>query len=247
MCKLGIDTRGGTIAYAAFVKALKESVDWACGELGTDYIDILVLNREDPEVPLEESIQALHEIVQAGKGRHIGLSEFSAANIRKAAAVAPIACVEMEWSIMSRDIEEKIVPACRELGIALVAYSPLSRGLLTAAYAEAPEDWRASLPRFTGENMDHNKNLVAALRKIAEEKGCSVGQLALAWVHAQGDDVFPIPGTTSLENLAKNLAAVSIKLSPEDLSAIDAACPQNEVKGGRYAHMGMTYHGNKEQ
>lgn len=248
MCKLGIDTRDGTFKHVASREELRKSVEWACGELGTTYIDILVLNREDPAVPLEESVRALAELVQEGRGRAVGLSEFSAANIRKAAAITKVACVEMEWSLMSRDLEESIIPTCRELGICIVAYSPLCRGLLTNAIRETPKDWRGmGNPRFQGENFQQNLTLVDAIVGLAEKKGCTPAQLALAWVQAQGDDVFPIPGTTSEKNLANNLAALNVKLTAEDLADLAKACPQSAVKGDRYAHMNMTYHGNKEQ
>lgn len=248
MCKLGIDTRDGTFKHNASRAELKRTVDWALEQLGTDYLDIMVLNREDPAVPLRESMEALSELVAAGKGRHIGLSEFSAANIRLAASVAPVACVEMEWSIMSRDLEENIVPTCRELGIAIVAYAPLCRGLLTGSFREAPKDYRSmGTPVFGAENLPHNLQLVDKLTAMAARRDCTTSQLALAWVHAQGDDVFPIPGTSSLTNLANNLKAASIKLSKGELEEIDLACPATEVKGSRYANMDMTYHGNKEQ
>lgn len=248
MCKIGVDTREGTFQHNASPEALRKTVDWALEQLGTDYLDILVLNREDPVVPLKDSVEALHQLVKEGKGRHIGLSEFSASNIRAAAAVAPIACVEMEWSLMSRDLEERIVPTCRELGIAIVAYSPLCRGLLSGAFREPPKDWRGTgMPRFAPEHLPQNLALVDALNRIAERKGCTPSQLSLAWVHAQGDDVFPIPGTTKLENLRSNLEASRIKLSAEELAEIEAACPASGVQGTRYAHMAMTFHGNKDQ
>lgn len=143
MCKRGVDTRDGTFKHNASASELRQTVDWALEQLGTEYLDILVLNREDPAVPLKESIEALAKLVAEGKGRHIGLSEFSAANLRLANSIAPIACVEMEWSLMSRDLEEHIVPTCRELGIAIVAYSLLCRGLLTGAIQTTPKDFRA--------------------------------------------------------------------------------------------------------
>lgn len=248
MCKVGIDTRDGTFKHKGSPEDLRKIVDWALESLGTDYIDILVLNREDPNVPLKDSIQTLQELVKEGKGRYIGLSEFSAANIRLAHSVAPIACVEMEWSLMTRDLEEKIVPTCRELGIAIVAYSPLCRGLLSGTVRESPPDWRGQgCPRFGAEMLTENLKLVDALSAIAQQKGCSIGQLALAWVHAQGDDVIPIPGTTKLENLQSNLEAATIKLTPDELAVIETACPHSSVKGTRYAHMAMTFHGNKDQ
>jgi len=248
MCKLGVDTRDGTFKHNSSAADLRSTVDWCLEQLGTDYIDILVLNREDPVVPLRESVEALAALVAEGKGRLIGLSEFSASNVRLAASIAPIACVEMEWSLMARDLEEQIVPLCRELGICIVAYAPLARGLLSGAYKEAPKDFRAAgQPRFAAENLGRNLELVQKLAAIAEKKSCSPSQLCLAWVHAQGDDVFPIPGTCTLAHLESNLQAASIRLTPEDLQEIESACPIGEVKGDRYAHMAMTYHGNKDQ
>lgn len=248
MMKIGIDTRQGTFKHNASPKDLKTTVDWALKELGgLDMIDVLVLNREDPAVPLEDSVDALYDIVKEGKARYIGLSEFSAGNIRRAAARAPIACVEMEWSLMSRDIESSVVPTCRELGVGIVAYAPLSRGMLSGTMNGIPADYRGTSPRFKKENFAHNMALVDALKVVADRKGCTPGQVALAWVHAQGSDVVPIPGTTSLENLSSNLKAAFIELTADDLAAIQAAFPADAVKGDRYSHMAMTYHGNKVQ
>jgi len=248
MMKIGIDTRDGTFKHNASPAELRRTVDWALAELGGEQvIDILVLNREDPNTPLEESMDALHAIVAEGKAKYVGLSEFSAGNIRRAAKRGPIACVEMEWSLMSRDIEETIVPTCRELGIGIVAYAPLSRGLLSGQISAAPKDYRGSSPRFSAENLPRNVALAAALQAVAAQKGVTATQISLAWVHAQGSDVVPIPGTTSSANLASNLAAAAIELTPADLAAIEQACPADAVQGQRDGHMAMTFHGNALQ
>jgi len=241
MCKVGIDTSSGSFKSVKTKQGLIKQMEWILSCLQTSYIDIAVLNREDPNVPLEESITALHDLLQQGKCRHIGMSEFSAANIRRANKTAKIECVEMEYSLMSRDIEESIIPTCRELGIGIVAYSPLCRGLLTGDVKHK------SSPRFEGDNLTTNLKLVSALNKIAERKKVSVGELTLAWVHHRGNDIFPIPGTTKLDNLNKNLTAVTIQLSKQDLDEIEQACPSHAVQGDRYPHMSMTYKSNKDQ
>jgi len=247
MMKIGIDTRDGTFQHNASPSELRRTVDWALEELGVDMIDILVLNREDPVTPLEESLDALFDICKSGKARFVGLSEFSAANIRRACKRGPIACAEMEWSLMSRDIETDIIPACREHNVAIIAYAPLMRGLLSGTITSAPMDFKGASPRFSADNLPSNLALVAALAKVADEKGVSPAQIALAWVHAQGSDVVPIPGTTNPTNLSNNLIAASIILTEGDLSAIERACPAEAVQGDRYGHMATTYHGNKDQ
>lgn len=247
MVKVGIDTRSGTFKHNASPAELKKTVDWCLSELKTDYIDIAVLNREDHGVGLEQSIQALADLVKSKKIRHIGMSEFSAANIRKASKVAKISCIEQEWSLVSRDLEDKILPTCRELGIAIVAYSPLARGLLTGAVTTPPQDWRATTPRFGGDNFGSNLKLVDALNKLALQKQCTTSQLGLAWLHAQGDDVIPIPGTSKLDHLMNNINSTFINLTQDDLEAIQQACPTSAVKGDRYAVMAGTYHGNADQ
>ena len=228
-------------------------IDYALKELGVDYIDIVVLCRVSPTVPIEESVRALKAAVDQGKAHHIGLSEASAATIRKAQAVAPIYCIEQEWSLWSRDIEEEIVPTCRELGIKIVAYSPLGRGFLTGTLRSRSDpqfdqyDWRLfGQPKFAEGNMENNLELVDAVGAVAARKGCSVGQLALAWLHAQGSDVIPIPGTTSVAHLDDNLAARAISLTPAELQEINGIFVPNRVAGDRYAHMAMTFHGNIE-
>jgi aryl-alcohol dehydrogenase-like predicted oxidoreductase len=191
------------------------------------------------------------DIVKEGKANHIALSEASPASIRRANAVAPIYCIEQEWSLWSRDIEKEIVPLCRQLGIKIVAYSPLGRGFLTGTIRNReadcldPSDFRLNgMPRFSEENMATNLQLVDAINHIAARKNCTVGQLSLAWLTAQGPDVIPIPGTTSILHLEENLAARDIELSEEDMIEINNVFDPEKVAGDRYAHMAMTYHGN---
>jgi aryl-alcohol dehydrogenase-like predicted oxidoreductase len=180
-------------------------------------------------VPIEETVGAMAELVEAGKVRHLGLSEASADTIRRAAAVHPIAALQSEWSIFSRDIEDEIVPACREHGVGLVPYSPLGRGLLTGTVGSldqlSDDDFRRSVPRFQGENLDHNLALVAVVREIAEARGVTPGQVALAWLAAQGDDVVPIPGTKRRTYLEENVAAADVTLTPDDLARLDDLRP----------------------
>ncbi|CAN0898647.1 Probable aldo-keto reductase 3 [Linum grandiflorum] len=190
------------------------------------------------------TVGELKKLVEEGKIKCIGLSEASAATIRRAHAVHPITAVQLEWSLWSRDVEEEIIPTCRELGIGIVAYSPLGRGF----FASGPKlidglaegDFRKMQPRFQGENLDHNKTLFERVNEIATRKGCTPSQLALAWVHHQGDDVCPIPGTTKIENLDQNLGALSVKLSQEDMAELEAIA---SVKGERYMAGMATFNG----
>lgn len=257
MVKICMDTRAPVEKTGTqwIVRGDRESVladiDFALKALGVDYIDIIVLCRVDPKTPIEETVAAMAEAVKLGKAKHIGLSEASAANIRKAHAVHPIYCIEQEWSLWTRDIEEEIVPTCRELGIKIVAYAPLGRGFLTGAIRSredlsSPHDFRLhGAPRFSADNLPANLRLVEAVEAIAKRKGISVGQLALAWVHAQGDDVIPIPGTSRIAHLDANLAARNIELTKEDLDEINVIFPPGASAGDRYAHMAATFKGNK--
>jgi aryl-alcohol dehydrogenase-like predicted oxidoreductase len=228
-------------------------VQFALDTLGTDYIDIIVLCRVSPAVPIEESVAAMAEVVASGKARHIALSEAAAPLLRRAAAVAPIYAIEQEWSLWTRDIEEEIVPTARELGIKIIAYSPLGRGFLTgsirsltASDALDASDYRVhGQPRFQGENLEKNLALVDAVSAIAARKGVTTGQIALVWLQAQGEDVIPIPGTSSIKHLDENLGALNVVLSAEDLAEINGVLNGHKVVGNRYAHMAMTFHGNK--
>ena len=215
---------------------LRHAVMHSLQRLKTDYIDLYTLGRVDPNVPVEESVGALAELVTSGVVRYIGLSEASAASIRKAAAVHPITALQMEYSLWTRDVEAEVLPTLRELGIGLVAYSPLSRGFLSGAF-QKPEDIddnRKHMPRFQGEHFYKNLELVEQVKTLAQQKGCTPAQLALAWVLAQGDDIIAIPGTKRIKYLEENMAAEQVLLTPEELAAIDAIMPAGIASGTRY-------------
>jgi aryl-alcohol dehydrogenase-like predicted oxidoreductase len=199
---------------------IRQAVDDSLRRLGTDYIDLYYMHRRDPDVPIEESVGAMAEQVQAGKVRHLGLSEVSAETLRAAATVHPIAALQSEWSLFTRGLEAEIVPTARELGVGLVPYSPLGRGLLAGALTStdslAPDDFRRNNPRWQGRNLEHNLSLVQTMRDLAEQAGCSPVQLALAWLLAQGDDVVPIPGTKRVKYLEENTASADVDV-PEDV------------------------------
>ncbi|MFX0573825.1 aldo/keto reductase [Nocardia nepalensis] len=231
----GEDGSMGARGDAAYVK---QSCDASLARLGVDHIDLYYQHRVDPNVPIEETWGALSELVQAGKVRHLGISEASAATIRRAHAVHPVTALQSEWSLWTRDIEAEVLPACRELGIGIVPFSPLGRGFLTGAItstADLPaDDMRRRLPRFADGNFDRNLAIVAALRELAAEKGITAGQLALAWVQSRGDDVVPIPGTKRRRYLEENVAAAEITLTADDLARIDTAAPAAAFAGERY-------------
>jgi aryl-alcohol dehydrogenase-like predicted oxidoreductase len=216
----------GVRGDAAYVR---QACDASLARLGFDHIDLYYQHRPDTSVPIEETVGAMAELVAAGKVRHLGLSEASADTVRRAAAVHPITALQSEWSLFSRDIEDEIVPACREHGIGLVPYSPLGRGLLTGAVTSLDElqgdDFRRSLPRFQGDNLERNLELVAVVRDIAAAKGCTPGQVALAWLLAHGDDVVPIPGTKRRTYLEDNIGAVDVDLTVDDLARLDGLIP----------------------
>ncbi|MFE0027242.1 aldo/keto reductase [Amycolatopsis sp. NPDC059021] len=235
-------SKRGVRGDAEYVRSAAEA---SLRRLGVDHIDLYYQHRVDPNTPIEETVGALASLVEQGKIRHIGLSEASAATIRRAHAVHPITAVQTEWSLWSRDIEAEVVPTCRELGIGVVPYSPLGRGFLTGRFTSkkdfAEGDFRQSnQPRFAGENLDRNLAIVDALRTLAEKKGVTAGQLALAWVQSRGSDVVPIPGTKRRKYLEENVAAASLELSTEDLAAIEQAVPADAVAGGRYPESGMS-------
>ncbi|MFE0173101.1 aldo/keto reductase [Streptomyces sp. NPDC059002] len=220
---------------AAYVR---EACDASLKRLGVDHIDLYYLHRVDKAVPIEETVGAMAELVEAGKVRHLGLSEASAHTIRRAHAVHPIAALQSEWSLWTRDLEAEIAPVCRELGIGIVPFSPLGRGFLTGRYTSLDglpdDDLRRTQPRFADGNLERNLTIVDTLNALAAEKGVTAGQLALAWVQHRGDDVVPIPGTRRQKYLEENLAAVAVELSADDLAAIDAAAPADGVAGTRY-------------
>jgi aryl-alcohol dehydrogenase-like predicted oxidoreductase len=229
-------TRVGINGSPEYVRA---ACDASLQRLGVDHIDLYYQHRVDKTVPIEDTVGAMAELVEAGKVRHLGLSEASPANIRKAHATHPITALQTEYSLFTRDLEDEILPTIRELGIGLVPYSPLGRGMLTGKQGWSENDSRSSayFPRFQGENLDHNLRLVERIREVADELGCSPGQLALAWVLAQGDDVVPIPGTKRVKYLEENVAAADVVLSDQDLARLDDAVPRGAVAGARYGDM----------
>jgi len=218
-----------------------EACDASLQRLGTDHIDLYYQHRVDPDTPIEETVGAMAELVEQGKVRHIGLSEAAPETIRRAHAVHPITALQTEYSLWTRDPEDEILPTVRELGIGFVAYSPLGRGFLSGRFRspdDLPEDdFRRSNPRFQGENFDRNLALVERVEELATEKDCMPGQLALAWVVAQGDDIVPIPGTTTVEHLEENVAALEVELTAQDLADLDAVFPRGAAAGERYGDM----------
>jgi aryl-alcohol dehydrogenase-like predicted oxidoreductase len=231
---------GGVNGRPEYVKSACEA---SLQRLGVDTIDLYYQHRVDPNVAIEETVGAMAELVREGKVRHLGLSEASAATLRRAAAVHPITALQSEYSLWTRDPEDEVLAACRKLGIGFVAYSPLGRGFLTGRFRkpeDLPEDdYRRNSPRFQGENFAKNLELVHQVELLAEEKGCTASQLALAWVLAQGNDIVPIPGTKKLHYLEENVGATKVKLSAEDLQRIDAVAPQGAAAGMRYPEGGM--------
>jgi aryl-alcohol dehydrogenase-like predicted oxidoreductase len=220
---------------------VRRSIDGSLRRLGSDHVDLYYQHRVDPNVPIEETVGAMAELVSAGKVRHIGLSEAAPETVRRAHAVHPITALQTEYSMWTRDPEPEILPTCRELGIGFVPYSPLGRGFLSGRFT-SPEDldeddFRRTNPRFSSENLDANLQLAAKVGEIAEEKGITPAQLAIAWVLAQGDDIVPIPGTRRRSYLEQNAAAVDVELTADDLRRIDAELPR--AAGDRYNEAGM--------
>jgi aryl-alcohol dehydrogenase-like predicted oxidoreductase len=218
--------------------------DASLKRLGVDYIDLYYQHRVDPEVPIEDTVGAMAELVAAGKVKYLGLSEASPATIRRAHKVHPITALQTEYSLWERHVEEEIIPTVRELGIGFVPYSPLGRGFLTGAITSRDElgsgDFRTTrYPRFTGDNFDKNQVLVDRVRAIADRMGVKAGQLALAWVLAKGEDMVPIPGTKRRKYLEENAAAADVVLTPEQVAELEAAVPQDEIAGDRYAAASM--------
>ncbi|MGP0064113.1 MAG: aldo/keto reductase [Isosphaeraceae bacterium] len=222
---------------------VRECCEASLKRLGVEVIDLYYQHRVDPATPIEETVGAMAELVKAGKVRHIGLSEAAPATIRRAAKVHPIAALQTEYSLWSREPEDEILPTVRELGIGFVAYSPLGRGFLTGAFKTiddlAPDDYRRRAPRFQGENFGKNLELVAKIEEIASAKGCTPSQLALAWVLAQGSDIVPIPGTKRSKYLDENLGAIEVRLTPKELSEIDMVLPSGSTSGDRYPAQAM--------
>jgi aryl-alcohol dehydrogenase-like predicted oxidoreductase len=236
--KFGIVWTDGSMSARGDAEYVKQSCDESLRRLGVDHIDLYYQHRVDPDTPIEETWGALASLVEAGKIRYAGISEASAATIRAAHAVHPVTALQSEWSLWTRGIEGEILETCRELGIGVVPFSPLGRGFLTGAVTsmkDLPEgDMRRGLPRFADGNFERNMAIVDALRKIAEEKGVTAGQLALAWVQSHGSDVVPIPGTKRRKYLEENVAAASLELTAADVEAIEAAAPAGAIAGERY-------------
>jgi aryl-alcohol dehydrogenase-like predicted oxidoreductase len=211
--------------------------------LGVDHIDLYYMHRRNPDVPIEETVGGMAELVEEGKVRHLGLSEVSADTLRAACAVHPIAALQSEWSLWTRGIEAEIVPAARELGVGIVPYSPVGRGFLTGAYGSldrlSPNDFRRYNPRFQGDNLQANMRLVERVREVADDVGCTPVQLALAWLLHQGDDVVPIPGTKRVKYVEENAEAAEISLTADHLGALDEAVPVGAAAGERYAEDSM--------
>jgi aryl-alcohol dehydrogenase-like predicted oxidoreductase len=217
---------------------VRSSCDASLKRLGVDVIDIYYQHRVDPKTPIEDTVDAMAGLVREGKIRYIGLSEASAETLRRASTIHPIAALQSEYSLWTRDPEDGVLAACRQLGIGFVPYSPLGRGFLTGRFRTVEDlpadDYRRQSPRFQGENFKKNLDLVKRVEEIAKDKGCTPSQLALAWVLAQGGDIVPIPGTKRRKYLEENLAAVEIKLTPEDLARIDEVTPKGAASGTRY-------------
>ena len=239
------DPSGGWAGYDARPAAIKNFLAYSLQRLGVDYIDIYRPARLDPNVPIEETIGGIADLVKAGYVRHIGLSEVGSETIRRAAAVHPIADLQIEYSLLSRGIEDNILDTCRALGIGVTAYGVLSRGLIgghwQAAQNLAGNDFRAHSPRFQGENAERNLKLVDALRQIADAKGVSVAQIAIAWVASQGKDIVPLIGARRRERLTEALGALSVALDANDLAAIEQAVPKGAAAGDRYAAAQMAH------
>ncbi|MCG8920978.1 aldo/keto reductase [Lentzea sp. CC55] len=239
--KFGIVREGGGRSIRGDRAYVRSSVEGSLKRLGVETIDLYYLHRVPSDTPIEETVGAMAELITEGKVRHLGLSEAGADTLRRAHAVHPITALQSEWSLWSRDIEAEIVPTARELGIGIVPYSPLGRGVLTGRFASSADfgegDFRAVNPRFSGENLDANLKMVAELKALAAERDVTAGQLALAWVQHRGSDVVPIPGTKRIRYLEENVAAASLELSDADLAAVEAAVPASAVAGDRYPDM----------
>ena len=239
-----IDSTGAITGADSSPSNVRKACDGSLRRLGIDTIDLYYQHRVDPNIPIEETVGAMAELIRAGKVRALGLSEAGIETLRRANAVHPIAALQSEYSLWSRDVEsDGILAACRELGIGFVPYSPLGRGFLTGAIQKpsdlAADDWRHTNPRFQGEAFERNLQLAAHVKNLAQTKGCSPAQLALAWVIAQGDDIVPIPGTKRVRYLEDNLGALNIALTPEELAQIDHLFPPGAAQGERYAESMM--------
>ncbi|MFF7153382.1 aldo/keto reductase [Streptomyces sp. NPDC008139] len=239
------DVEGGFGGYDGRPVAIRNFLAYSLNRLGTDHIDIYRIARVDPDVPIEETVGAIAELVQAGHVRHIGLSEVGAETLRRAASVAPIADLQIEYSLFSRGIEDRILPTARNLGIGVTAYGVLSRGLLSGHWTRGSGteagDFRSYNPRFSGENLERNLGLVEALREVADGKGVTVAQAAIAWVLSRGDDIVPLIGARRRDRLTEALSALDLTLGAADIADIERAVPAAEVAGARYDPRQMTH------
>jgi aryl-alcohol dehydrogenase-like predicted oxidoreductase len=229
---------GAFVGFDARPGAVKTSLAYSLRRLGTDYIDVYRLARLDPHVPIEDTVGAIKEMIEAGYVRHVGLSEVGAETIRRAHAVHPVSDLQIEYSLISRGVEDEILDTLRELGVGLTAYGVLSRGLISGHWSSngngAAGDFRSHHPRFSGENLGHNLALVERLREVAKELGISVAQVAIAWVAAQGNDIVPLVGARTRQRLAESLGAVDVELTDAQLAAIESAVPKGAAAGDRY-------------
>ncbi len=236
--KFGVVRDGGDRRVDSSPEYAKQACEASLQRLGVDHIDLYYMHRRNPAVPIEETVGGMAELVAEGKIRHIGLSEVNADTLRAACAVHPVAALQSEWSLWTRGLEAEIVPAARELGVGIVAYSPIGRGFLSGAYASpddlSPDDFRRYNPRFQGDNLEANLAIVERVRQIAGDVGCTPVQLALAWLLHHGDDVVPIPGTKRVKYVEENAAAAGIALSADQLEALDKALPVGVAAGDRY-------------
>jgi aryl-alcohol dehydrogenase-like predicted oxidoreductase len=244
------DPAGAWLGYDARPNAVRNFLAYTLQRLGVEYIDVYRPSRLDPNVPIEETIGAIADMVKAGYVRHIGLSEVGPDTIRRAAAVHPISDLQIEYSLVSRGIEDEILPVCRELGIAVTAYGVLSRGLISGHWqkdAAKGGDFRAMSPRFQEGNVERNLALVEALRRIAEAKGVTVAQIAIAWVAAQGHDIVPLVGARRRDRLAEALGAQAVRLDADDMSAIESAVPKGAAAGARYPEAQLVHMDSERQ
>jgi len=234
---------GNLIGFDSRPAAIRNFLSYSLQRLRVDYIDLYYPSRVDPNVPIEDTVGTLGDLAKEGKIRYVGLSEASSDTLRRASAVHSIAMLQTEYSLWTREPESDVLPTCRELGISLVAYSPLGRGFLTGAFQRpedlAPDDSRCHMPRFQGENFKHNLQLVEKVREIAKEKNCTLAQLALAWLLAQGEDIVPIPGTKRRERLEENLRAIEVELNDDDLRRIGETAQLGYAAGARYPQAAM--------
>ena len=237
------DEQGNNLGIDGSPEYVRRACDASLQRLGVDHIDLYYQHRVDTKVPIEETVGAMAELVTQGKVRYLGLSEAAAPTIRRAHAVHPIAALQTEYSLWMRDVEDEILPTCRELGIGFVPYSPLGRGFLTGRFTKfedlPADDFRRRQPRFQGENFQKNLDLVRHVEDVASRKGCTPAQLVLAWLLHQGDDIVPIPGTTRVDNLEENVGALGVTLTKRDLERIDAVFPKGVAAGERYLEGGM--------